>query len=79
MSLKIVDGGTIENTGGYNNAMDHDMGTFSIEKGSYVLKLEYTSKNFIFYSLRFVKVEDDSKPFERNDGFDESIYSAIID
>ncbi len=77
--VKIVDGGTIENTGGYNNAMDQDMGTFSIEKGSYVLKLEYTSKNFIFYSLRFVKVEDDSKPFERNDGFNESIYSAIID
>jgi len=76
--VQIVDKGTITNTGGYHNAVEHEMGTFSIAAGSHVLKLEQTLKNFIFYSLRFVKVEDDLKPFDRNDGFDESIYSVII-
>ena len=77
--VQIVDKGTITNTGGYHNAVDHEMGTFSISAGSHVLKLEQTLKNFIFYSLRFVKIEDDLKPFDRNDGFDESIYNVIID
>ncbi len=77
--VKIVDCGEIANTGDYGTYSDHLMGTFDIKAGSYVLKFEHTVRNFIVSSFRFVKVEDESKPFSRNDGFDESIYSAIID
>ena len=76
--VKIVDRGEIANTGDYSTYADHYMGTFDIKAGSYVLKFEHTVMNLIVNSFRFVKVEDDSKPFDRNDGFDESIYSAII-
>ena len=70
----VVNKGKITNTETYSVFVDNKMGYAYLDKGSHTVKVEHTVSNFGFYSLRFARSSD---VLVRNDGFSDSIVSAI--
>jgi len=73
----VVNKGTIKNTGSYaiTAFADNELASVNLKAGEHIIKVEHTTSNFAFYSLRFV--EEGKEEFIRNDGFVAEVLNAI--